>query len=50
VLPAQLRDALRVASCFDVINRLADTFAFRVGSDEEFAASARMLITSGYRL
>lgn len=50
VTPAQVRDALRVAFCFNVINRLADTFAFRVGADEEFAASARMLIARGYKL
>lgn len=50
VTPAQARDALRVAFCFNVINRLADAFAFRVGSDEEFAASAKMLIARGYKL
>lgn len=50
VTPSQARDALRVAFCFNIINRLADAFAFRVGSDEEFVASARMLLARGYKL
>lgn len=50
VTRAQVEEALHVAYCFNVITRLADTFEFRVGTAEEFAASARMLLTRGYKL
>lgn len=50
VTRAQLEDALHVAFCFNVITRLADTFAFRVGTAEEFAMSAKMLLTRGYKI
>ena len=47
---AQIEDALAVAFCFNVITRLADTVAFEVGSTASFDASARTLLTRGYRL
>jgi hypothetical protein len=47
---AQIRDALDVAFCFNVITRLADTFHFFVGPPAAFASSAKMLLTRGYLL
>jgi len=50
VTRAQIEDALAVGFCFNVITRLADTFAFEVGSPASFDAGARSLLTRGYRL
>lgn len=47
---AQVEDALAVAFAFNVINRLADTFAFEVGSQASFDVSAKMLLSRGYKL
>ena len=41
--------AALVAFTFNVIDRLADTFEFHVGSDAMFEAGARHLLTRGYR-
>lgn len=49
VTRGQLEEALAVAFCFNVIDRLADTFEFHVGSQASFDASARMLLKRGYR-
>lgn len=49
VTRAQIEDALLVAWAFNVINRLADTFAFDVGSDAAFDASAKFLLNRGYK-
>jgi alkylhydroperoxidase family enzyme len=46
---AQVDEALDVGFAFNVITRLADTFAFEVGSRASFDASAKMLLTRGYR-
>jgi alkylhydroperoxidase family enzyme len=46
----QIEDALHVAFCFNVITRLADTFAFWIGPPSAFATSAKMLLTRGYNL
>ena len=47
---AKIEDALRVGWCFNVITRLADTFAFEVGPQAAFDASAKVLLSRGYRL
>ena len=46
---AALDDALAVAWCFDVINRMADALAFSQQTPEGVAASARALMKFGYR-
>ena len=48
VTRAQIADALNVCFAFNVINRLADTFEFFVGSDAAFDAGARHLLKRGY--
>jgi alkylhydroperoxidase family enzyme len=45
---SQIEDALDVCFCFNVITRLADTFAFEVGSPASFDAGAKMLLGRGY--
>lgn len=50
VTRAQLEDALAVAFCFNVIDRLADTFEFHVPDAVAFAAGARMLLKRGYEM
>jgi alkylhydroperoxidase family enzyme len=50
VSPSQIEDALAVSFAFNVIDRLADTFAFHVPGPEGFAASARRLLGRGYRV
>lgn len=50
VTRSQIKDALGVAWCFNVITRLADTFKFEVGSQASFDASAKSLLTRGYKL
>ena len=46
----QILDALNVAFCFNVIDRLADTFEFFVPGPASFAASAKFLLSKrGYR-
>jgi alkylhydroperoxidase family enzyme len=49
VTKPQIRDALNVCWCFNVITRLADTFCFHVGPQSAFDASARFLLSRGYR-
>jgi uncharacterized peroxidase-related enzyme len=46
---AQIEDALAVCFAFNVMNRLADAFAFSVGAPEAFAAGAKFLLARGYR-
>jgi alkylhydroperoxidase family enzyme len=50
VTRAQVEDALMVGWCFNVITRLADTFNFEIGSQESFDASAKSLLSRGYKL
>jgi hypothetical protein len=50
VTKVQLKEALGVAWCFNVITRLADTFEFFVGSAASFDAGAKSLLTRGYKL
>ena len=50
VTRAQIEDALAVAFCFNVIDRLADTFEFHVPDAAGFAAGARMLLRRGYQM
>jgi hypothetical protein len=45
----QIEEALNVGFAFNVITRLADTFAFEVGSRASFDAGAKALLTRGYR-
>jgi alkylhydroperoxidase family enzyme len=45
----QIKDALNVAWCFNVITRLADAFQFEVGPRAAFDVGAKMLLTRGYR-
>lgn len=47
---AQLDDALAVSWAFNVITRLADTFEFHVPDEAAFAASAKMLLSRGYKM
>jgi alkylhydroperoxidase family enzyme len=46
---AQIDDALAVCWAFNVINRLADAFAFDVPGPDAFAAAAKMLLSRGYK-
>jgi uncharacterized peroxidase-related enzyme len=46
---AHIEDALAVSFAFNIINRLADAFAFPIPDAEAFAASARFLLSRGYR-
>lgn len=50
VTRSQIEDALAVAFCFNVIDRLADTFEFHVPDAIAFQAGARMLLKRGYNL
>ena len=45
-----IEDALHIAFCFHIINRLANTFGFHVASPETFAKMAKPLLKNGYRL
>lgn len=45
----QIHDALAVCFCFNVLDRLADTFAFHVPGPEAFEAGARFLLWRGYK-
>lgn len=49
VTRAQIEEALNVGFSFNVITRLADTFAFEVGTRASFDAGAKMLLGRGYR-
>jgi uncharacterized peroxidase-related enzyme len=46
---AQIEDALAVCFAFNVINRLANTFAFSVPGAKAFEAGAKFLLARGYR-
>jgi len=46
---AALDDALAVAWCFDVINRMADALAFSQQTPGAIASSAKALMKFGYR-
>ena len=45
----QIRDALAVCFCFNVLTRLADTFEFEVGPRSHFDAGAKILLRRGYK-
>jgi hypothetical protein len=49
VTRSQLDDALAVCWAFNVIDRLADTFEFHVPDAPAFEASAKVLLTRGYK-
>ncbi|HEY0254824.1 MAG TPA: hypothetical protein VGC41_25035 [Kofleriaceae bacterium] len=49
VTKTQLREACAVGYCFNVIDRLADTFEFHVPSAAAFEAGAKMLLKRGYK-
>jgi hypothetical protein len=49
VTRGQIEEALDVGFAFNVITRLADTFAFEVGSPASFDAGAQHLLSRGYR-
>lgn len=46
---AQIEDALAVSFVFNVMDRLADSFAFDIPSDPSFEIGARFLLARGYR-
>ena len=46
---AQIDDALAVRWAFNVINRLADALRFDVPDAAAFAASAKLLLSRGYK-
>lgn len=48
VTRAQIEDALNVCFAFNVITRLADTFAFELRTREAADAGADRLLTRGY--
>jgi alkylhydroperoxidase family enzyme len=50
VTRSQVEDALAVSWCFNVITRLADTFKFEIGPQAAFDASAKSLLSRGYKL
>ena len=50
VTKRQIEDALAVCFCFNVIDRCADTFEFFVPEAASFAASAKFLLSRGYKL
>ena len=50
VTKSQIHDALAVCFAFNVIDRLADTFEFHVPGAAAFEASAKMLLTRGYKM
>jgi alkylhydroperoxidase family enzyme len=50
VTKSQIDDALAVCFAFNVIDRLADTFEFCVPEDAAFEASAKILLTRGYKI
>lgn len=50
VTKAQLQDALAVCFAFNVIDRLADTFEFEIPEQGSFDASAKMLLSRGYKM
>ena len=50
VTKSQIDDALAVCFAFNVIDRLADTFQFHIPEAAAFEASAKMLLTRGYKM
>lgn len=49
VTPRAIADALNVGFLFNVITRLADSFAFHCGPQAAFDASAKRLLSHGYK-
>jgi len=47
---AAIKDAIGVAFAFNLIDRLADSFAFEVPSADFFAKGAPMLLKRGYKM
>lgn len=45
----EIEDALHSNALFNVINRVADSLGFDVGTEAIYQKSARMLLTSGYK-
>lgn len=45
----EIEDAIQVCSIFNVINRIADAFEFRIPPQSGYAAGARMLVDRGYK-
>jgi uncharacterized peroxidase-related enzyme len=45
----QIEDALAICFAFNIIDRLAEAFAFAVPSPEAFEAGAKFLLARGYR-
>ncbi len=46
----RIEDALAVCFCFNVLDRLADTFEFHVPGPQAFAAGAKFLLARGYKV
>jgi uncharacterized peroxidase-related enzyme len=47
--PEQVEDALAVAFAFNIVNRLADAFAFALPSAKALESAAKFLVARGYR-
>ncbi len=47
---AAIEDAIGVAFAFNLIDRLADSFAFEVPPADVFAKGARMMLQRGYNM
>ncbi len=47
---AAIEDAIGVAFVFNLIDRLADSFAFEVPPADSFAKSAPMMLKRGYKM
>ncbi len=47
---AAIKDAIGVAFAFNLIDRLADSFAFAVPPADVFAKAARMMLQRGYNM
>jgi hypothetical protein len=45
-----ISDALHVAFCFNLIDRLADAFGWHVQTEKEFGQDAKFLLKRGYQL
>jgi alkylhydroperoxidase family enzyme len=46
----EIRDALKVAFAFNLIDRLADSFEFAVPDQQEFEKGAKMIVKFGYKM
>ncbi len=45
-----IEDALVVAFCFNILDRIADAFGWHVPGKDGFDASAKILLSAGYKM